>query len=433
MSAGFTKISRYRFDSASAWSAVPGSVIAMKWRPACAPSACVMRAQKKRSSDATSTVPPLLLATRNSVRAGSMRAAAPPIVRSSVVSSTKRSGCPVRDAEHRSQHFGAQAAAAHAEQVDRVDLFSRDLRQRACRIRSSSARHRPAGVEPAEPRADRPRVGAALGGFPDTDVAIPDARDDSVAEESIDELGRGRVGDGHAADSITVNPAPAARCRLRPRLRRSAIGLPRDAETAIIVLSVCHAEGARRNRIQETSTNDQRHTGGSVEDLGAARRGEQDRRRPAGVRAGRRLLGIPVRPDDRRGRRGRDDGCGDRVERRASCSSIRSACAICAAPKSISSTTSRAAASRSRTRTRSRPAAAARRSACTVARLADRGGSGRDSGPSLQLRAAPMESSPSASSRASDRPAASGPASATSSSTSSCARKATSPRTIWST
>jgi len=53
-----------------------------------------MRRQKKRSIDATSTVPPLLLATMNSVSSGSELDAACVIVRSSVVSRTVRRGYP---------------------------------------------------------------------------------------------------------------------------------------------------------------------------------------------------------------------------------------------------------------------------------------------------------------------------------------------------
>ena len=55
-------------------------------------------------------------------------------------------------------------------------------------------------------------------------------------------------------------------------------------------------------------------TNGSVEDQRAARRRRESGQRSAGVRAGRRLLGVSVRPDDRGKRRGRRPGV--RVERR---------------------------------------------------------------------------------------------------------------------
>ena len=70
--------------------------------------------------------------------------------------------------------------------------------------------------------------------------------------------------------------------------------------------------------------------------------------------------GFQYGSDDRRERRRRRPGV--RVERRASCSSIRSASGTSRAPRSISSTPSPAAASPSRTRTPRPPAAAAHRS-----------------------------------------------------------------------
>ena len=100
------------------------------------------------------------------------------------------------------------------------------------------------------------------------------------------------------------------------------------------------------------------------QDQRAAGGREQDRRGPARVRAGRRLLRLPVRPDDRRGRRGRDDRRRHRDQRRQAAGRSDQR-ALPRAPKSTSSTTSPAAASRSRTRTPSRPAAAGPRSACS--------------------------------------------------------------------
>ena len=102
----------------------------MNCRPALLPRAADSRCQKKRSIEATSTVPPLLLATTNHVRSGSIRAAALVIVRSSVVSSTNSSGHPAHTVD-RAQHFGAEAAAAHAEQVDRRGRPPRGRRGRA--------------------------------------------------------------------------------------------------------------------------------------------------------------------------------------------------------------------------------------------------------------------------------------------------------------
>jgi len=69
--------------------------MATKWRPARSPATWVIRLQKKRSIDATSTVPPLLLATMNQVRSGVILAAAVVSVDSSVVSTTTSCGKPV--------------------------------------------------------------------------------------------------------------------------------------------------------------------------------------------------------------------------------------------------------------------------------------------------------------------------------------------------
>ena len=87
---------------------------------------------------------------------------------------------------------------------------------------------------------------------------------------------------------------------------------------------------------------------------------EKRRQRPAGVRSGRRLLGLSVRLDDRREGGRRATRCSSRTA--SGCSSTRSASAISRAPRSISSTPSPAGGSPSRTRMPCRPAAAARRS-----------------------------------------------------------------------
>jgi hypothetical protein len=68
--------------------------MAIKRRPASRPSAGAIRLQKKRSSDATSTVPPLLLATTNHVRSGLICPAAAAMALSSVVSRTNSRGYP---------------------------------------------------------------------------------------------------------------------------------------------------------------------------------------------------------------------------------------------------------------------------------------------------------------------------------------------------
>ena len=96
MSGGLRKTLRYRRDSARRASSVPGSVTATNWRPAAAPNVADMCCQNAFSIDAGSMVPPLLLATRNKVRAGSSRAMAPWMAASSVVSMTTSCGKPSR-------------------------------------------------------------------------------------------------------------------------------------------------------------------------------------------------------------------------------------------------------------------------------------------------------------------------------------------------
>src|SRR5260221_6107086 len=64
--------------------------MATNWRPAPSPTARVVNDPKKCSSDVTSIVEPLLLATMNSVRAGAIASAARLTARSSVVSRTTR-------------------------------------------------------------------------------------------------------------------------------------------------------------------------------------------------------------------------------------------------------------------------------------------------------------------------------------------------------
>ena len=133
---------------------------------------------------------------------------------------------------------------------------------------------------------------------------------------------------------------------------------------------VSHVRAARAARrgynreVQRSQTMINVSTTAADEDQRAAHRRGQGRQRSARVRAGRRLLGFPVRADDRGKRRRRATRCSSRTA--SSCSSTRSASATSRAPRSTSSTRSPAAASRSRTRTRPRRAAAVRRSAWTA-------------------------------------------------------------------
>ena len=161
-----------------------------------------MRLQKKRSIEATSTVPPLLLATTIQVRSGTSRAAA--VVMRELVGGVEHVELrrAVGDAVDRSQHFGAEAAAAHAEQVDRFDAAPRAPRGRA-----------PRGDRGAAPSSCRRRASRAASamdfaaaelrlGAPHRDVALPDAGDDLFVQQPVGELGGGFVGKSHAGSTI---------------------------------------------------------------------------------------------------------------------------------------------------------------------------------------------------------------------------------------
>src|SRR5687767_3538799 len=91
---GFTNTSPYPREGEGFSSAVLVSVMVMKRRPVSFQCAADIRLQKNFSSDATSTMPPLLLATTNHVRSGFNSPTAPAIALSSVVSSTNSRGYP---------------------------------------------------------------------------------------------------------------------------------------------------------------------------------------------------------------------------------------------------------------------------------------------------------------------------------------------------
>ncbi len=170
--------------------------MATKCRPAALPSASTIRAQKNRSSEATSTVPPLLLETRNSVRAGSRRDAScgdcPLVGRVEHV----ELGMPAGDAADHPQHLRAQAAAAHAEQIDGVEAFGSDLLSQM-RGTGDLRGHRRGNVEPAETGPNRSLVGAARRCAPGARIPIPDSRDEAFVQEAIDEAGSRGIGERH--------------------------------------------------------------------------------------------------------------------------------------------------------------------------------------------------------------------------------------------
>ena len=164
--------------------------MATKCRPARFPSVAVMRCQKKRSIEATSTVPPLLLATRNKrlprlETRGRARDRA--FVGRIEHEEIRRA---LGDAEDRTHDFGAQAAAAHAEQVDGANALAlRGLAERGHAVDFGCGCS--GDVEPAQPRFDRAGVGAARSRAPDADVAIPDSSDDMVMDEGVGKAGAG--------------------------------------------------------------------------------------------------------------------------------------------------------------------------------------------------------------------------------------------------
>ena len=140
---------------------------------------------------------------------------------------------------------------------------------------------------------------------------------------------------------------------------------------------------------------------GRRENHRAADRGEQDRRRPARLRPGRRLFRVPVRPDDR-GRRGQDRRRPDhRVERRAALHRPDQRALPEGRRSRLRRQASRAADSPSATPTPSPPAAAARLSAREVRPPSGAAGA---SGSSMQSTSAYVDSlRPAGSKRSSKR------------------------------
>ncbi len=108
-----------------------------------------------------------------------------------------------RDSADRAQHFGAEAAATHAEEVDRVEAFRGELLGELHRTRDVRG-HRRGHVEPAETRLNRPLVGASRRGAPRPRVSVPDARDQAFVQKTIDEAGRGRIRERHGGHLITL-------------------------------------------------------------------------------------------------------------------------------------------------------------------------------------------------------------------------------------
>ena len=162
------------------------------------PSASDMRDQKKRSIDATSTVPPLLLATRNSVllRLHARRRARDRALVGRV--EHEELGDALGDAEHGAHDLGAQAAAAHAEQVDGLESSRRRaVRERDRRDRGaapSSWRHR------ASPGASRSSAASELpGSAPHTVMSRPRSGRRRGRGASGREFGGGLVAECHKA------------------------------------------------------------------------------------------------------------------------------------------------------------------------------------------------------------------------------------------
>ncbi len=93
---------------------------------------------------------------------------------------------PGRHPADQPQHFGAEAAAAHAEQVDRVELLGADLLRQVRSARNAIA-HRLRHVEPAEPGPNRSLVGAAGVGTPGARIPLPDSGHQALVQEPVDE------------------------------------------------------------------------------------------------------------------------------------------------------------------------------------------------------------------------------------------------------
>ena len=110
------------------------------------------------------------------------------MVRSSVVSRTKSSRIAAGDTADQREHFRAQAAASHAEQVDRVELLGADLLRQVRSARNVGG-HRLRHVEPAEPGPNRSLVGAAGIGTPGARIPLPDSGDQPFVQEAVDEAG----------------------------------------------------------------------------------------------------------------------------------------------------------------------------------------------------------------------------------------------------
>ena len=149
-------------------------------RATCAP-------RRTAPSTATSTVPPLLLATRNSVRAGSSAAARRVMVGSSVVSRTYE----LREALARRRRPRAGPRRRGCCRPCRAGRPRRSLRHAARRARHSVElrRHRlPTSSQPRRLRSTR--VGAVRA-QPQTPVRAPRCGTTACVQEPVDEVGRG--------------------------------------------------------------------------------------------------------------------------------------------------------------------------------------------------------------------------------------------------
>jgi hypothetical protein len=99
------------------------------------------------------------------------------------------------DAVHRAHHFSAEAAAAHAQQVDRLDAVGPDLvGERLDRI--DLPLHRRRRVEPAQAVRDRPADVICSRGPPGGDVAAPEASNEVAGQQRIGGLRGGRIAEG---------------------------------------------------------------------------------------------------------------------------------------------------------------------------------------------------------------------------------------------
>ena len=120
-----------------------------------------------------------------------------------------------RHAVNRPQHFGAEAAAAHAEQIDLADaLFTRRVAERreAIEVRA----HGRGDVEPAEPRRDGFGGRRAGLGIPHRHVPMPDARDDVFVQQLVGELGGRFERKGHSRVGSPVRRTLSERPGLPP-------------------------------------------------------------------------------------------------------------------------------------------------------------------------------------------------------------------------